>query len=108
MECGNYRAICLLSVTRKVYTKVVQQRLKRYVKEEMSEEHALFWKGRGTIEQIFVIRQLCEKYTEMNRTLYNNFIDFKQAFHSAGGTVEDNEALWCAGGTCGIDRRHTW
>jgi len=29
-----------------------------------------------------VIRQLAEKYFEKNRTLYNNFIDFKQAFDS--------------------------
>src|SRR6218665_614850 len=84
MECSNYRAISLFSVTGKVYTKVLQQRLKRYVEEEMSEEQAGFRKGRGTMEQIFVIRQLSEKYTEMNRTLYNNFIDFKQAFDRAG------------------------
>src|SRR6218665_659231 len=52
--------------------------------EEISEVQAGFWKGRGTMEQIFVIRQLSEKYTEMNRTLYNNFIDFKQAFDRVG------------------------
>jgi len=38
--------------------------------EEMSEEQAGFRMGRGTMEQIFVIRQLSEKHTEMNRTLY--------------------------------------
>ena len=59
MECGNYLAISLLSVTGKVCTKVLQQRLKRYVEEEiMSEEQAGFRKGRGTMEKIFVIRQL--------------------------------------------------
>ena len=29
-----------------------------------------------------MIRQLAEKFFEKNRTLYNNFIDFKQAFDS--------------------------
>src|SRR6218665_135998 len=57
MECGNYRAISLLSVTGKLYTKVLQQGLKIYVEEEMSEEQAGFRKGRGTVEQLFVIRQ---------------------------------------------------
>jgi len=63
----------------------------------MSEEQALFWKGRGTIEQIFVIRQLSEKYTEMNRTLYNNFIDFKQVFDSVW-----HERLWRIMKHCGV------
>jgi len=34
------------------------------------------------IDQIFIIRQLAEKYFDKNRILYNNFIDFKQAFDS--------------------------
>jgi len=63
---------------------VLQQRLKRYVEEEMSEEQTGFRKGRGTMEQIFVIRQLSE-----NRTLYNNFIDFKHAVDSMW-----QEGLW--------------
>jgi len=100
MECGNYRTVSL-SVTGKVYTKVLQQRLKRYVEEEMSEEFAGIIKGRGTMQQIFLIRQFSEKYTEMNRTLYNNFIDFKQAFDSVW-----QESLRCAGGTGDVDRRH--
>jgi len=64
MECGNYRAISLLSVTGKVYTKILQKRLKRYVEEEMSEKQAGFKKGRGTMEQIFVIRQLSENISK--------------------------------------------
>src|SRR6218665_2549916 len=89
--------ISLLSVTGKVYTKVLQQRLKRYVEEEMSEEQAGFRKGKGTMEQIFVIRQLSEKYTEMNRTLNNNFIDFKQAFDSVW-----QKGLWSIMKHCGV------
>jgi len=43
----------------------------------------------GIHQFIFVIRQLSEKYTEMNRTQYNSFIDFKQAFDSVW-----QEGLW--------------
>jgi len=46
----------------------------------VAEKQAGFRIGRGTVDQLFVIRQLAEKYCEKNRTLYNNFIDFKQAF----------------------------
>lgn len=81
-ECGNYRGISLLSVPGKVYTRILQQRLKRYVDEVVAEEQAGFRAGRGTMDQIFTIRQIAEKYFEKNRTLYNNFIDFKQAFDS--------------------------
>ena len=88
-ECSNYRAISLLSVPGKVYTKILQQRLKRYVEEVVGEEQAGFRRGRGTVDQIFVIRQLSEKYFEKNRTLYNNFIDFKHVFDSVL-----QEGLW--------------
>ena len=81
-ECGNYRGISLLSIPSKVYTKILQQRIRKYVEESVSEEQAGFRKGRGTIDQLFVIRQLAEKYWEKNQTLFNNFIDFKQAFDS--------------------------
>ena len=81
-ECGNYRGISLLSIPSKVYTKILQQRLKKYVEKSVSDEQAGFRKGRGTIDQLFVIRQLAEKYWEKKQTLFNNFIDFKQAFDS--------------------------
>src|ERR1700733_4837505 len=96
-ECSNYRAISLLSIAGKVYTKILQMRLKRYVEEEMSEEQAGFRKGRGTMDQIFTLRQMSEKYIEHNRTLYNNFIDFKQAFDSVW-----QEGLWKTMRHCGI------
>jgi len=91
MECSNYRGISLLSIPSKVYTKVLQQRLKKKVEEVLAEEQAGFRPGRGTVDQIFVIRQLAEKFFERNRTLYNNFIDFKQAFDSVW-----QQGLWQA------------
>ena len=80
--CSNYRGISLLSVPGKVYTRVLQQRLRRYVEEIVGEEQAGFRRGRGTVDQIFTIRQLAEKYYEKNKVIYNNFIDFRQAFDS--------------------------
>ena len=80
--CNNYRGISLLSVPGKVYTRVLQQRIRRYVEEIVGEEQAGFRKGRGTVDQIFTIRQLAEKYYGKNKVIYNNFIDFRQAFDS--------------------------
>ena len=81
-DCGNYRGISLLSIPSKVFTKVVQQRLKRYVESCLTEEQAGFRPEKSTKDQLFVIRQISKKYFDRNRTLYNNFIDFKQAFDS--------------------------
>jgi len=81
-DCKNYRGISLLNVPGKIYTKILQERLQRYMEEVVAEEQAGFRRGRGTIDQIFVIRQLTEKYFDKNRTLYNNFVDFFIAFGS--------------------------
>ena len=64
----NYRGICLLSVPWKVLTKAQQERMKIYVENDIAEEQAWFRQGRGTIDQIFVIRQIAEKYTEYNKS----------------------------------------
>ena len=56
--------------------------MKRYVEEAMAEEQAGFRPGRGTVDQLFAIRQIAEKYIEHNQPCYFNFIDFKEAFDS--------------------------
>jgi len=61
---------------------MLQQLLKGYANRIAAEEPAGFRAGRSTIDQMFVVRQLSEKFYERNRTLYNNFINFKQAFDS--------------------------
>ena len=80
-DCGNYRGISLLSIPGKDFTKVLQQILKTYVESCLTEQ-AGFRPGKSTMDQLFVIRQISEKYLDRNRTLYNNFINFKQAFDS--------------------------
>jgi len=70
----------------KVYTSILRKRLKRYVEEIVAEAQAGFRAGRGTMDQLFVIRQLVEKSFDKNKTLYNNFIDFRQAFDMSYGS----------------------
>ena len=36
--------------------------------------------GRGTVDTIFIIRQLQEKYIGKNRKLYFGFVDLEKAF----------------------------
>lgn len=46
----------------------------------IGEEQAGFRAGRSTIDQLFTMRTLTEKYIDANRKLHINFIDYKQAF----------------------------
>ena len=38
--------------------------------------------GRSTINNIFIVRQLCEKYREYGRTAWHVFVDYRQAYDS--------------------------
>ena len=55
----------------------------------LRQEQAGFRKGRGTTEQIFVLRNIIEQALEWNSGLYLCFIDFQKAFDSI-----HRETLW--------------
>ena len=83
--CQKYRTISLISHPSKVMLKVILNRLQSQAEEIIAEEQA----GRSTIEQIFNLRILCEKYLQRQQNLYHVFIDFKKAFDRVW-----HEALW--------------
>ena len=68
---------------------MILNRLKQQAKEIIAEEQAGFVKGRSTVEQIFNLRSIIEKYQEHQLELYHVFIDFKKAFDRVW-----HEALW--------------
>ena len=59
--------------------KIIQNGLKPQAEEIIAEEQAGFRSGRSTIEQIFNLRILCEKYSQHHQDIYHVFIDFKKA-----------------------------
>ena len=59
-KCGNWRAITLMSVAAKVMGKVLIRRKSGGVEAKLRMEQAGFRKGRSTIEQIFVLRNIVE------------------------------------------------
>ena len=56
MECSNYRTIALIPHTSEVMLKILQARLQQYVKRKLPDVQAGFRKGRGTRDQIAIIR----------------------------------------------------
>ena len=88
-DCNNYRGVSLLCHCSKIFTRILLQRMRNRTEEILSEEQAGFRANRSTIDQIFTLRQMAEKYIEMNRDLYVGYIDFKKAFDSIW-----REGLW--------------
>ena len=78
--CSNYRTLSLISHPSKVLLRIILNRLKTQAAHVIAEEQAGFMKGRSTIEQVFNLRILCEKYLQHQQPLYHVFIDFKKAF----------------------------
>ena len=61
LECPECRGISLLSVPGKLYGRVLIERVVETSEQQIGEEQSGFRKGRSCADQIFVVRQLCEK-----------------------------------------------
>jgi len=82
LQCDNYRGISLLCHSQKLMASVMLQRIKARTEEILSEAQAGFRAGRSTIDQLFSLRLLAEKYYEHERDLYICYVDFQKAFDS--------------------------
>ena len=82
LQCDNYRGISLLCHSQKLMASVILQRIKARTEEILSEAQAGFRTGRSTIDQLFSLRLLSEKYHEYGRDLYICYVDFQKAFDS--------------------------
>ncbi len=58
-ECNNYRRISLLSVPRKIYGRILNERMMKMTDKSMVDEQG-FQKGMGCVDQIFAVKILVE------------------------------------------------
>ena len=77
-SCTNYRGIKLMSHTMKLWERVIEHRLRRLT--SMTKNQFGFMPGRSTIEAIFLVRHLKERYGEQKRDLHMVFIDFEKDY----------------------------
>ena len=77
--CGNYREIKLMSHTIKIWERIIEARLRDSV--EISKQQYGFMPGKGTINAMFTLRMLIEKYREGQRELHCVFIDVEKAYN---------------------------
>ena len=78
MECGSYRAVKLLEHRMKVLEGVLEKRLRWKVK--IDDMQFGFVPGKGTVDAIFMVRQLQEKFLEKIKDLFFAFVDLEKAF----------------------------
>ncbi len=60
VDCNNYRGISLLSVPRKIYGRILNERLMKITDKSVGDEQGGFRKGRGCVDQIFAVKILVE------------------------------------------------
>ena len=88
-ECGNWRGITLLPLASKVLSRILINRIQKGVDASLRKEQAGFRTGKGTVNQIFILRNILEQVNEWNATLYIHFVDFEKAFDSI-----HRDSLW--------------
>lgn len=86
-EMENYRAICLSSIPFKIYTRIIERRLRNEIENKMEEEQAAFRKNRQTNDHICVVREVIGKMIEKGRSLYLTFLDLKAAFDNVSRDI---------------------
>ena len=79
-DCTKYRGISLLSIVGKVFARVILICLQKLAERIYPESQWGVRAERSTIDMVFSLRQLQEKYREQQMPLYIAFIDLTKAF----------------------------
>jgi hypothetical protein len=80
MKYENYRGIMLLNVAYKILSSIILEQLKEYSETILGEYQCGFQPQRRTTDQIFVIRQILQKFYAHYIDLHLLFTHFKKAF----------------------------
>ena len=99
-ECKNYRGISLLSIPGKVYARVLIERIRSETEDMIGEEQCGFRNGRGCVDQVFVMRQLCERFESKGKNLYAAYMDLEKAYDRI-----DRNAMWSVLEMYGVNDR---
>ena len=82
-NCGAYKGVKLLEHRMKIIERVLE------IKALVVVDHMQFCfiPGRGTIDALFIVRRMLEKYSEKDKKLYMCFVDLEKAFDRASRIV---------------------
>jgi hypothetical protein len=88
---NNYRGITLLSCMSKVFTSILNERLRQFLEKnnKLGQEQAGYRAGYSTVDHIYAINTLIEMYLSKGKRLYCVFVDYQKAFD-----LIDRSKLW--------------
>ena len=95
-DVNNYRGISLLSVVSKCFTKLLNDRFVNWAQtnDKLSEAQAGFRKGYATVDHMFTLFVLAQKYLSKRKgRFYCLFVDFSKAFDSIPHNLLWNKLL---------------
>jgi len=74
----SYRGIKLLEHAIKMVERIFEHRIRLQI--DIDDMQFGFLKGKGTIDTIFLVRQMQEKFRPKEKKLYFGFVDLEKAF----------------------------
>ena len=77
---SNYRPISLLPSLYKLFSSIIEKKIKETTEKFQPKEQAGFRRGFSTVDHIHSLEMIIEKFQEFNRPLYIVFIDYQKAF----------------------------
>ena len=89
MNHNKNKVISLLIVVGEVYGRVLINRIRDKTENVIAEVQSGFRRGRGCTDQIFIVRQICEKYLGKGKDVYFAHLDLEKAYDRA-----DRDAMW--------------
>ncbi|KAK3525266.1 hypothetical protein QTP86_024908, partial [Hemibagrus guttatus] len=78
--CSNYRGITLLNLPGKVYSRVLERRVRLLVKPRIQEEQCGFCPSHGTLDQLYTLHRVLEGSWEFAQPVHMCFVDLEKAF----------------------------
>ena len=79
-ECSDSRGISLLSVVENVHGRILINKIRDKTENVIVKVQSGFRRGKGCTDQIFVVRQICEKYLARGKDVCFVFLDLEKAY----------------------------
>ena len=78
-----------MSIPGRVYGRILIEKVCSLTEEFIGEEQCGLRSGRGSVDQVFVMKQLSEKLVDKNKSLYVAYMVLEKAHNRV-----DREAIW--------------